>query len=550
MTQIYKAGEVPKKAKLSGTLSVGSTELNRTEIKKFSGFVFQDDVILDTMTVKEAIEMSARLRLPKELDKQARVQKSIETFSLSKAQNTQIGSPGGKKGISGGERKRTSKSTLLFKNHFKYILSLGVAMELITEPKVLFLDEPTSGLDAYTAFSLIKTLTDYAHEQKKTLVATIHQPSSEIFYLFDDLLLLEEGEIVFYGPVESVIEYFTSIGFDFPKYSNPADFLFMNVLHNADFAMLKESWLHSSLYAQMRAEMEISSQVTPMLIDNYRAKASFWTQFKYLMNRASKNAFRNELIIRVRLIQSIFIGLLAGLVFINATGGTIAGQIQSLSGVLYFLAVNQFFGSATAVLSIFAVEKTVFMREFQAGYYSLTAYYLSKVLVELPHQIIFPLLTFLIAYYIIGLYPAFSIFLLSGVLLVFCAICGTAIGTFISAIFDDVAMALAALPLVLLPILLFSGLFVNSGNFPSWLSWLQWGSPVRYAFSGLLRNQFSNYTFNNCPGTLAECSGQRAIEQLGFAEDLPIGATIAILGGIYLILVIGGYLILYAKTRR
>ena len=75
----------------------------------------------------------------------------------------------------------------------------------------------------------------------------------------------------------------------------------------------------------------------------------------------------------------------------------IAGQIQSISGVLYFLAVNQFFGSATAVLSIFSVEKHVFMREFQAGYYSLTAYYLSKVLVELPHQIIFPLLLFLIA---------------------------------------------------------------------------------------------------------------------------------------------------------
>jgi ATP-binding cassette subfamily G (WHITE) protein 1 len=159
-------------------------------------------------------------------------------------------------------------------------------------------------------------------------------------------------------------------------------------------------------------------------------------------------------------------------------------------------------------------------------------------------------LLFLIAYYIIGLYPAFSVFLLSGVLLVFCAICGTAVGTFISAIFDDVALSLAVLPLVLLPVLLFSGLFVNSGNFPSWLSWLQWGSPVRYAFSGLLRNQFSNYTFNNCPGTPEQCSGQRAIDQLGFDEDLPIGVFIAILAGIYLLLAIGGYFILYVKTRR
>jgi ABC-type multidrug transport system ATPase subunit len=112
---LLKAGEVPKNAKLSGTLSVGATELSRAEIKKFSGFVFQDDVILDTMTVNEAIEMSARLRLPKEVDKAARVQQSIETFTLPKAQNTQIGIPGGRKGISGGERKRTSKQSFLTK---------------------------------------------------------------------------------------------------------------------------------------------------------------------------------------------------------------------------------------------------------------------------------------------------------------------------------------------------------------------------------------------------------------------------------------------------
>lgn len=428
---------------------------------------------------------------------------------------------------------------------------LGVAVELITEPKILFLDEPTSGLDAYTAHSLIKILTDYSHEQKTTVVATIHQPSSEIFYLFDDLLLLADGEIVFYGPVDQVIGYFTQLGFDFPKYSNPADFLFMNVLHESDPTTLKEHWHASGLYAQMMSQIEAGSQVTPDLTANLRAKASFWTQFGFLLDRASKNAFRNELIIRVRLIQSVFIGVLAGLVFINATDGTIAAQIQSLSGVLYFLAVNQFFGSATAVLSIFAIEKGVFMREFHAGYYSLTAYYLSKVLVELPHQIIFPVLLFLIAYYIIGLYPVFSIFLLSSVLLVFCAICGTAIGTFISAVFDDVAIALAVLPLVLLPVLLFSGLFVNSGNFPVWLSWLQWASPVRYAFSGLLRNQFNNYTFNNCPGeTAEECSGQRAINQLGFNNDLPIGVFIAILSGIYVLLIAGGYLALFLKTRR
>lgn len=149
----------------------------------------------------------------------------------------------------------------------------------------------------------------------------------------------------------------------------------------------------------------------------------------------------------------------------------------------------------------------------------------------------------------IGLNPSFSAYLLAATLLIFCAICGTAIGTFISALFDDVGMALAVLPLFLLPVLLFSGLFVNSGNFPVWLSWLQWGSPVRYAFSGLLQNQFNSYTFNNCNQDVFNCSGQRALEQLGFDHDLPPGVLIAILGVIYLIFVLSGYLVLLYKIK-
>ncbi len=422
-------------------------------------------------------------------------------------------------------------------------------MELITDPMVLFLDEPTSGLDSYTAHSITKLLADYAHEGH-TVVATLHQPSTDIFALFDDLLLLHEGRVVFYGEASEVIGYFEGWGHEFPKYSNPADYIFMHVLRENSGDEMVARWKESDLKSKMTTLIECIQATTPSYSQVGKYKASFWIQFKFLLDRASKNAIRNELIVRVRFIQSVFIGVLAGLVFMNATNGTIAGQIQSLSGVLYFLSVNQFFGSATAVLSIFATEKFVFLREFRAGYYGLTAYYFSKVLVELPYQIIFPALLLLIAYYMIGLNPAFSAYLLAACLLIFCAITGTAIGTFISAIFDDVGMALAVLPLVLLPVLLFSGLFVNSGNFPVWLSWLQYGSPVRYSFSGLLQNQFNSYTFNNCNPFILNCSGRRALEQLGFANDLPPGILIAILTAIYFIFVFAGYLVLLYKTKK
>ena len=107
LTQI--AGQLPKDTKTSGKLFIKGQSLDYDAIKNLSGFVFQDDVILATMTVEEALKMSAKLRLPPEINKSERVQKMIESVSLEKAKKTQIGQPGGKKGISGGERKRTSK---------------------------------------------------------------------------------------------------------------------------------------------------------------------------------------------------------------------------------------------------------------------------------------------------------------------------------------------------------------------------------------------------------------------------------------------------------
>jgi len=112
LTQI--AGQLPKDSKSTGNLFIKGHQLNYDAIKNLSGFVFQDDVILATMTVEEALKMSAILRLPAEIDRKERVKEMIESVSLGKARKTQIGQPGGKKGISGGERKRTSKSCRCF----------------------------------------------------------------------------------------------------------------------------------------------------------------------------------------------------------------------------------------------------------------------------------------------------------------------------------------------------------------------------------------------------------------------------------------------------
>jgi ABC-type multidrug transport system ATPase subunit len=111
------------------------------------------------------------------------------------------------KGLSGGERKRTC-----------------IGYELITDPKLLLLDEPTSGLDSTTAYKIIRILKKEA-SRGLTIVSTIHQPSSEIFTLFDRLILLHEGNIMYYGPVKEISGYLSKIGLQLPKFKNPADFI-------------------------------------------------------------------------------------------------------------------------------------------------------------------------------------------------------------------------------------------------------------------------------------------------------------------------------------
>ncbi|KAJ3068359.1 ATP-binding cassette sub- G member 1, partial [Quaeritorhiza haematococci] len=373
-----------------GTIYVNGSPVDGPLIKKISGFVFQDDVILPTQTVREAITMSAILRVPGAVgrnEKGERVEGIIGMLGLEKAAETIVGDTN-LKGVSGGEKKRTA-----------------MAMELITNPAVLFLDEPTSGMDAFTAYTVVKILRDIA-QTGRTVVATIHQPSSDVFHLFDDLLLLAEGRIVYQGPTSRVIEYFSKLGFQCPRFTNPADFLFMSIINNeegifdlnaqksketnqARIKRLLTHWSHSPENKQILSECAHPIN-TGIPKSSYRQRAPFTTQITYLLTRASKNAVRNPFIIRVKAGQSLFLGVLIGLLYLHVNERKALAAHQDRMGLLYFLAVNNFMSSTMMVLSLFVGEKGVFAREYGAGYYDLPAYFLSKVAVESPFQIIFP----------------------------------------------------------------------------------------------------------------------------------------------------------------
>ena len=140
----------------------------------------QDDIIFPYFTVREAMTFAARLRLKiSEEEQDKKVEGLIKDLDLGKCADTIVGSVL-KKTISGGERKRTA-----------------IGVELITDPSVILLDEPTSGLDSFMAKTICKLLQKLAHQNGKTIISTIHQPSSQAFAYFDRLLLMADGNIVY-----------------------------------------------------------------------------------------------------------------------------------------------------------------------------------------------------------------------------------------------------------------------------------------------------------------------------------------------------------------
>ncbi len=173
---------------VEGEMRLNGAPYDNAELKRIAGYVMQDDLLNGCLTVEETLMYTAKLRLPRTFTDKERKERVVDVMAdmgLSHVHSVLVGTPL-KKGISGGERKRVC-----------------VGMQLLNRPQLLFLDEPTSGLDSVTALDLLRTFHGLAHgksqEKAVTIVCSIHQPQAKIFNLFDSLILLKAGNIIYQG---------------------------------------------------------------------------------------------------------------------------------------------------------------------------------------------------------------------------------------------------------------------------------------------------------------------------------------------------------------
>lgn len=199
-----------KRGTVQGKILVNGRELSDGQYRRLIGFVDQEDTLMSTLTVYETVLYSAMLRLPREMSVEAKKLRTLETLEelgILHIRDSRIGEAG-RRSISGGEKRRVS-----------------IACELVTSPSILFLDEPTSGLDSYNAINVVESLVALTKDYNRTVVFTIHQPRSNIVALFDQLVLLAKGKLIYGGQASTCQSYFESIGHACPPGFNIADFL-------------------------------------------------------------------------------------------------------------------------------------------------------------------------------------------------------------------------------------------------------------------------------------------------------------------------------------
>jgi ABC-type multidrug transport system ATPase subunit len=188
---------------ITGQVHLNGEPIEDDKFMSITSYVMQDDILEPMMSPAEILLFTAllKLHLPKR-DIDAKVKGMIQDLHLVKCQNTRVGN-NLSRGVSGGERKRTS-----------------IGVELISDPKIIFLDEPTTGLDSYNAFEVISLLRTLA-EKGKIIIFTIHQPSSEIYQLLDKLCILALGKTVYFGPQEMCFDHFEACKIPVPLNYNP-----------------------------------------------------------------------------------------------------------------------------------------------------------------------------------------------------------------------------------------------------------------------------------------------------------------------------------------
>lgn len=477
-------------ASVEGEVRLNGRLLTKKELSYSSGYCEQNDMHVGEATVFEAIMFSATLRLPRSMsadEKMTRTQDTLTMLGLEPYSSVLV------KSLGSGELKL-----------------LTMALEVVADPKVLFLDEPTSGISSSSAITVAKALRKIAGSGT-AVVCTVHQPSAEVFSMFDRLLLLKRGgKTVYFGDIgpnaDTLRTYFEERGgAPMATDQNPAVWM-LDVIGDAAVDW-HEKWNESE--ERRRTDEETQSLVTDdedgeenVMEEKQTAfdRPNVTTQVVQVIRRQFWRYWRLPEYNVTRVLLNLMIALLVGLLFLREIDDSQTGA--NLAFAALFLSIIPASLAAANVIPTTVEGRSVFYRETASGTYKPVAHHVAVGVVELPFTVFSTTIFSLVFYFLVGLDSgSFFYFFLAIQLLYVMAVM---FGIMLSSILPDAATAANMENVIFSVFQVVSGFFITKPQLRPWWKWTTWINPFSYYLSGIIQNQMAGREFICTPPELAQ----------------------------------------------
>ena len=480
-----------------GSITVNGYPLDAPEARQLIGFVPQDDLLIEELTVYQNLWFTARLCFARLSDQEikARVENVLKELDLEGIKDLEVGSPI-RKTISGGQRKR-----------------LNIALELIREPAILYLDEPTSGLSSSDSEKVIMLLKEQTH-RGKLVVVNIHQPSSEIYKLFDRLWLLDRGGYPIYdgNPIEAIIYFKQAAKYTDPDISvcstcgnvNPE--LILNII---DSKKIDDSGNQTNIRKFTPEEWHekyISSRpsYTPVevkeLPDSKQKKPTWFKQFCIFLERNIRTKLVNKQYLAITLLEAPLLALIVALLtrYVDGDEYTLLANKNFVSYIFMSVIVVTFMGLSISAEEIIK-DRPVLKREHFLRL-SRSSYLTSKIVYLLGVSGLQSLLFILVGNTIIGV--GWEMFGVWWSILWATSFLANLTGLILSQSMNSVVAIYITIPLLLIPQILLCGLVIKfddlntSASKENKVPLIGDIIPSRWAFETLMVEQFADNAYN------------------------------------------------------
>ncbi|XP_056617492.1 ATP-binding cassette sub-family G member 8 [Triplophysa dalaica] len=538
----------------SGEILINGKPCTRSLVKKSIAHVRQDDRLLPHLTVRETLAFVAKLRLPAHFSQKQRDQRVddvIAELRLRQCAHTRVGNEY-VRGVSGGERRRVS-----------------IAVQLLWNPGILILDEPTSGLDSFTAHNLVITLSRLARGNRLVLLS-VHQPRSDIFQLFDLVVLLSSGSAVYCGQAKDMVPYFTALGYPCPRLCNPSDY-YVDLISidrrnpEIEAACLEKTRTLAAQFVEKVTNTEDfmwksedcgSQQDSPPSIAPISKTEAVITvsqqenrlpgklhQFTVLIKRQVFNDYRDLVTLMVHGFEALLMSLLIGFLYYGA--GEQGLSVQDTVALLYMMGALTPFAVVLDVIAKCHSERAMLYHELEDGMYSVTSYFFAKVLGELPEHCVFTLVYGVPIYWLAGLNVAPDRFLLNFLLVWLMVYCSRCMALFVAAALPTLQTSSFMGNALFTVFYLTAGFVISLENMWLVATWFSNISFMRWGFEGTLQVQFRGVkipvSFGN---TTIELDGIKVVEMMKMNQH-PLYACYLVLIAVALV-----FMLLYFLSLR